>query len=157
MERDYKLEKETNINEILIHNFLDINHIMRLLYEGKASQSRILIVLYEKGTISQRDLTEYLEIKAGSVSEILSKLEKSKLISRKKNKKDHRIMEVKLTKKGKELAIQALEKRLDRHKQMFSCLDDEEKSELHFLLEKLTVDWNDRFNLVNTDSKYKEK
>ncbi len=150
MEKKYPIE-EINLNEILIHNFLDINHMMRMLYEGKASQSRILIVLYEYGVVSQKDLTEFLGIKSGSSSEILSKLEKSGLISRIKSEKDHRIMEISLTDKGKVFAKEALEKRQNRHNQMFKSLDNEEKALLNSLLTKLIDDWNNRFTFSNVD------
>ena len=59
-----------DINEKLVHGLLDINHMMRMLYEGKASQSRILIILYEQKVMTQKDLTEFLGIKPGSVSAI---------------------------------------------------------------------------------------
>ena len=59
-----------DINEKLVHGLLDINHMMRMLYEGKASQSRILIILYEQKVMTQKDLTEFLGIKPGSVNNI---------------------------------------------------------------------------------------
>lgn len=49
---------------------------MRFLYEGKGSQKRILIVLEDiGGCVTQRQLTERLGIRPGSVSEVIAKLE----------------------------------------------------------------------------------
>ena len=62
-------------NNKLIWNFRDIGHTMRQTYEGKGSQSRILIILNEAETITQRALTQQLGIQPGSASEVLGKLE----------------------------------------------------------------------------------
>ena len=63
-----------DINEKLIINLRDIGHMMRMQYEGKASQKRILIILSKLETITQNELTVRLGIQPGSVSEILTKL-----------------------------------------------------------------------------------
>lgn len=133
--------------ERLLHRLLDIGHMMRMLYEGKASQKRILIVLSEQKGISQKELTKYLGIQPGSASEILAKLEKAGLIVRTQSKKDHRGMEIILTEEGEKLAEEAVEQRKKRHEQMFACLTEEEKETLLSLLNKLCVDWESRFVL----------
>ena len=133
-------------NEELVHGLLDINHRMRMLYEGKASQSRILIVLYEQKVKNQKDLTELLGIKPGSASEILAKLERASLITRAHSEKDHRTMEIFLTDEGKKLAKEALERRRERHAQMFACLTEDEQKNLLALLKKLDADWAERFS-----------
>lgn len=143
----FNLEEDMDINEKLVHGLLDINHMMRMLYEGKASQSRVLIVLYEHKSMTQRDLTEFLGIKPGSVSEILAKLERAELITRIHSEKDRRTMEITLTDEGEKLAKEAFEKRRERHKQMFACLTEDEQNTLLLLLETLSEDWSERFSL----------
>jgi len=93
-----------DMNDKLIINLWNLGHMMRFLYEGKASQKRILIILSETETVTQRDLTERLGIKPGSASEILSKLEGAELILRTQNEADRRTIDVCLTDAGKELA-----------------------------------------------------
>ena len=85
-----KHAQEMDINKKLIINMRDLNHVMRSLYEGKASQQRILIILNEVGSITQRDLTMRLGIQPGSASEILSKLENAGLIQRAISETDRR-------------------------------------------------------------------
>lgn len=109
-----------DINDKLIINFRDLGHMMHFLYEGKASQKRILIILNESGTITQRDLTERLGIQPGSASEILSKLENSGLIIRIQNEDDRRTTNICLTDAGRKLAAEALAQRQKRHEEMFS-------------------------------------
>lgn len=129
----------------LIIFFRDINHVMRSLYEGKGSQKRILIVLLEEGTITQERLTKQLGIRPGSASEALAKLEKSGLIERVESLKDRRTADILLTDQGRMLAEEAVKQRRRRHKEMFSCLTDEEKDTLLSLLEKVNEDWAHRY------------
>lgn len=137
---------DADMNDKLIINLRDLGHIMRFLYEGKASQKRILIILNESETITQRDLTERLGIQPGSASEILSKLEGAGLIIRTQNEADRRTTDVCLTDAGRELATEALSQRRKRHEEMFSCLSEEEKQELLSLLERVCADWKARYS-----------
>lgn len=145
----YKMHKAhddaTDMNDKLIINLRDIGHMMRMLYEGKASQKRILIILDEVGKITQRDLTKRLGIQPGSASEILSKLESAGWMIRTPNETDHRTTDLSLTKSGQKLAKEALAQRKKRHEDMFSCLSEEEKQELLSLLEKICADWRSRY------------
>ena len=134
-----------DINDRLIISLRDLHHIMRSLYEGKASQKRILIILNESGEITQRYLTERLGIQPGSASEILSKLEGSGWIVRTQNESDRRTTDISLTDSGRKIAEEALRQRRERHEEMFSCLSEREKQELLSLLEKVRCDWKERY------------
>ena len=148
-ERRYEMRmahyQSTDMNDKLVINLRDLGHIMRFLYEGKASQKRILIILNELETITQRDLTEQLGIQPGSASEILSKLESSGLIIRTQNETDRRTTDVSLTDAGRELAAEAFAQRKKRHEEMFSSISEEEKKELLALLERIYADWRIRY------------
>lgn len=139
-------------NDKLIINFRDINHTMHFLYEGRGSQKRILIVLLEAVTITQRRLTKRLGIQPGSASEVLAKLEKGGLIMRKESMTDRRTTDITLTEKGEILAKEAAAQRKIRHEEMFSCLTEEEKSTLLTLLEKVNADWQERYQAVEEQS-----
>lgn len=132
-------------NDKLIINIRDLSRMMHMLYEGKASQKRILIILNETERITQRDLTERLGIQPGSASEILSKLEDAGWIKRVQNETDRRTTDVSLTESGRMLAGEVLEQRRKRHEEMFSCLSEEEKQELLSMLEKVSGDWRSRY------------
>lgn len=138
-----------DINDKLIINMRDLNHIMRLLYEGKSSQKRILIILNEVKSITQRDLTRRLGIQPGSASEVLSKLENRGLIVRTASKTDRRTTNITLTSQGTQLAVDAVKQRNQRHLEMFSCLSEKEKNQLLSLLEKINEDWAKRYQAVN--------
>ena len=133
-------------NGKLIINLRDVGHMMRGLYEGRGSQQRVLIVLNEMGgSVTQRMLTERLQIQSGSASEVIGKLESAGYIVRTVSEADRRNVEVTLTEKGREAAEEAKRKRQLRHEEMFLCLSETEKEELLVLLEKLSSDWEKRF------------
>lgn len=121
-------DQEADISQKLIINLREINHVMRSLYEGKRSQKRVLIVLKEVGTITQRELTERLGIQPGSASEVISKLEDAGSLSRVPSASDHRTMDIALTEQGRTLAETLLAQREKRHEEMFFCLSEEEKT-----------------------------
>ena len=143
----HRLERNlaANINDKLIMNLRDISHTMRSLYEGRGSQKRILIILHEVGKITQRALTEKLGIQPGSASEVIAKLESAELITRTPSESDRRTADIQLSDKGRELASQAVNQRRHRHEEMFSCLSEDEKTELLTLLEKINTDWEQRY------------
>ena len=143
----HRLERNlaANINDKLIMNLRDISHTMRSLYEGRGCQKRILIILHEVGKITQRALTERLGIQPGSASEVIAKLESAELITRTPSESDRRTADIQLSDKGRELASQAVNQRRRRHEEMFSCLSEDEKTELLTLLEKINTDWEQRY------------
>lgn len=144
-----------DINDKLIINMRDLNHILHYLYEGKASQKRILIILGEVKSITQRDLTMRLGIQPGSASEILSKLENAGLIMRTESETDRRTTNVSLTDKGAQMAQEAAGQRRQRHMEMFSCLSESEKNEMLLLLERINKDWTQRYQPDQAEHRHK--
>lgn len=134
-----------SVDSRLIINLRDISHTMRRLYEGKGSQKRVLMLLREAGTITQRELTARLGIQSGSASEVIAKLEHMGLIARVLSEEDRRTADISLTEEGRRQADEALEHRQQRHEEMFSALSSEEKAQLLSMLEKINVDWERRY------------
>lgn len=132
-------------NKELIINLRDLGHMIRFLFEGKGSQKRILIILYETGGMTQRELTERLGIQPGSVSEVLGKLQSAGLIQRSLSRTDRRTTDIQLTETGWIQAKEAAGQRRLRHQEMFSCLTEEEKNTLLEISEKLNAYWNSRY------------
>ena len=65
---------------------------------GHHGRGRILKVLLEKGTMTQSELQNIIDIRSGSLSEILGKIEEKELIIRERDENDKREKEVKLPK-----------------------------------------------------------
>lgn len=112
---------------------------------GKCSQDRIIMILYKKGEMTQRDLTDIVGIKSGSMSEILGKIEERGLICRVKSEEDKRSVNIVLTKEGEREARAVREKRSAMEEKMYECLTEEEKICLTELLEKLADAWRGDF------------
>lgn len=134
-----------NIEERIILNIRDISATMQALYEGKSSQKRVLIILFENGDISQRELTARLGIKPASVSELVTRIEENGYLTRKPSKVDRRIQILSLTDSGRTRAAEIKGKREKRHDEMFSSLSEEEKEEFLSYLERLNLDWDKKY------------
>jgi DNA-binding MarR family transcriptional regulator len=116
----------------------------RFLYDytgGKSGQRRVLMFLHH-GVLSQRDVQNKLQIKASSLSEMLSKMEKEGLLVRKRSQEDSRQILITLTKKGEKYSEEGMKLLDDMTEKLYDCLSDEERSELHRLMKKLLMHWD---------------
>ena len=123
----------------------DLYHLMRscghiLYHRGstKSSQAWILQILEKEGSIAQKNLQQMLKIKSGSVSEILTKLEKEDLIIRSRDEIDRRRVIISMTSKGSRQAHAYHEK-----KDWFAALDGLQQEQLKVLLRILLESWSD--------------
>ena len=137
--------KMAEIDERLLWNLGDAGHVIYHRSEERSSQKRILILLSKTGVITQRELTERLRVQSASSSEILTKMEQSGWICRTENGKDRRTMDVALTPEGEREAAAAEEQIKAAHREMFACLEEEEKESLLVILEKLNREWDIRY------------
>ena len=111
--------------------------------ESRGGQGRILSLLLKRGGISQRELMDIVSVRAGSLSEVLGKLEDSGYISRSPNEEDRRRVDIVLTPEGEAAAREADERRSAGRRAFFSPLSEEEKAQLNGLLDKLSenIEW----------------
>ena len=112
------------------------------VFDAKSSQNRIL--LSKTGSITQRELTEQLDIRPGSASEIIKKLESAGLITRQSNSEDRRTVNITLTDAGRARVEEINEKHGNANPAFFESLSEEEKQQLLVLLEKLAQSWKNR-------------
>lgn len=115
------------------------HHLLHRLGPRGKGQNRILRILAERGPISQKELTDLLQIQPGSMSEILAKLENRGLLTREKDPQDRRRIIVTLTREGQE-KLQGPEESWNA-KEAFSCLTGDEQEELTRLLARLLESW----------------
>lgn len=116
-------------------------HILYHRYPISMSQNRILLMLKREGPLKQKEILERLNIKPGSLSEIVSKVEAGGFVIRRKCKDDKRSFELILTEAGLTRA-NAFENELDEMaKEIFSSLEDVDKKELFRILGILEDKW----------------
>lgn len=132
-------------DEQLIESFLEIGREIRRIFDGKGSQSRILIILRMRVCVTQKELVKLLNIQPGSVSEVLKKLENAGLILKISNEVDGRLSDIVLTRQGRMEADKLIEQRCKKCEEMTAYLSDEEKEKLFFMIERLQEDWQHRF------------
>ncbi len=104
-----------------------------------AGQGRILAILLERSSMTQKELQEILQIQPGSISEILAKMEEKSLIRRQKSDGDRRRSVIELTATGRGEA--ELQERQDDGSPTFGALSEQEQKTLKSILWKLLESW----------------
>ena len=139
---------EESLDEQLVNAILDVGRDIRRLFEGKESQSRILMILRLHGAVTQKMLIQILHIQPGSASEILKKMEKAGLIIRVPNEMNRRASDIVLTRQGRSVSEKLIEQRRGRYREMMACLSEDEKVSLYSMLDRMKEDWQQRFRAV---------
>jgi DNA-binding MarR family transcriptional regulator len=143
----------------------DLFHLMRrcghVLYHSQDQnngQGRIVHILSVRGSISQHELQEILNIQPGSLSEIVGKLEAKGYLTKERDEKDQRRMILKVTALGRKSPEEKIY--LKCREELFQSLSENEQKEMKKLLRKLLSDWlkieertNDK-NDKNINEKY---
>jgi DNA-binding MarR family transcriptional regulator len=109
-----------------------------LYHQSHHSQQDVVLALLRQGPMTQKQIQEQLSIKAGSVSELISKLEARQLLVRARDEADRRRVVLTLTEKG-QLASLIHKERATQD--LFTAFSSEEKEQLSALLEKLLESW----------------
>ncbi|RGC50336.1 MarR family transcriptional regulator [Coprococcus catus] len=144
----FDLSFEESLDEQLVNAILDVGRDIRRLFEGKESQSRILMILRLHGAVTQKVLIQILHIQPGSASEILKKMEKAGLIIRVPNEMNRRASDIVLTRQGRSVSEKLIEQRRGRYREMMACLSEDEKVSLFSMLDRMKEDWQHRFRAV---------
>ena len=136
---------ELPLGDKLLVMLSKLSRLSRSAFDGKTSQNRILHLLMDEGAMTQRELTEHLDIQPGSASEVMKKLENAGLISRTVSESDRRAVDVRLTADGVAKAEEYMQQRAQRINEMFSCLSADEQQLLLSFLERLGENWSQRY------------
>lgn len=120
-------------------------HYMHFHGGGVSGKAPIICLLAKQpgGEMSQQELGMHFDLKPGSLSEILSKLELNGLIERSRNPKDRRQLTIRLTETGRENARIDQAARIRFREQAFGALTHDEREQLAEMLEKIRVTWEE--------------
>ena len=119
-------------------------HYMHFHGGGRSGKDPMLCMLAKNGgTMSQQQLGCRFELKPGSLSEILSKLESTGLIERTRDPKDRRQLFVRLTPEGQAAAHAAEQERERFRQQAFLCLSPDEQEMLDDMLSRIRTHWEE--------------
>ncbi len=121
-------------------------HYRKTSYRGRIKALEILKEAGQEG-LGQKELAVVMDIQAGSLSELLQKMENDSLIIRTKDNHDKRNSIVYATQYGLEQLIIMTEERKQRASEMFAVLTDTEKQQLDHILNKLNEDWQGKWHM----------
>ena len=99
------------------------------------TQYIVMLVVWEMGTVSVRDLGRQLYLDSGTLTPVLKTLEQQQLITRERSKQDERVLLVTATAKGVALREEALAQQPDMA--LNTGLSAEEEAQLAELLCKV--------------------
>ncbi|MGL5616031.1 MAG: MarR family winged helix-turn-helix transcriptional regulator [Sarcina sp.] len=112
-----------------------------------AGQPPLLFSLMKNEVLSQKEIAEKLNIKPATVNVMVKRLEKTGLVEKSKDEVDLRISRIRLTTKGQETCLEAMDTMAKMSKKIFQCLTEDEEETLKILLNK--VNENMKKNLEN--------
>ena len=129
-------------DERLAHNLRRCFGHLRHHAEDKGSQRRVLFLLRRHGSMTQKELLQTMDVRAGSLSELLSKLEAKGCITKEKCESDKRNYNVTITEAGLALLEELQQQYNASIVALLSGISEEDKTELNRLLEKLHDSWS---------------
>jgi DNA-binding MarR family transcriptional regulator len=111
----------------VMHMSMEQIRILFEQYDLKPGQAGILFMLSHEGEMSQREMATLMNVTPPSITTAIQKMEKIKLIKRKLDDKDQRIMRLSLTEKGKECVKYTKEVTVKMDEILFRDMSQEEK------------------------------
>ncbi|OUN46304.1 MarR family transcriptional regulator [Collinsella sp. An7] len=128
----------------LLHGLGFCGHYMHFHGGGMSGRAPIICFIAKRGgDVSQQELGASFELKPGSLSEVLNKMEVAGLIERERNPEDRRQLTIRLTEAGVEQARLEQESRTRFRSEAFTCLTDAEKLELLGMLRRIRTRWEE--------------
>ncbi len=97
----------------------------------------VLELLLEKEKCKMGEVAKTLNLSMSAITSIVDKMIDAAMVSRERSTEDRRVVEVELTKKGKEIAKRVSKEREDMANDLFSVLTKEERKEYLRLLKKV--------------------
>lgn len=138
------------MNQELYEKWIKLMHTNHMVWRKKFSdkngiqgQGRILRILAKNNdNLSQKELAAKAEVRPASLSEVLERLERAKLITRQRDHKDKRILRVSLTDAGEKIVKENGQQWAEFNRTLLGDLDEQEQKELLHLTDKLqqTID-----------------
>lgn len=118
------------------------------MMDGKG---RLLTVLKTKDGLTQRELSEALDIRPSSVGELLRKLEANDLVIRQNNDADRRVMNVYLTESGRKLIEDSPAVHTEIQVNVLNDISEEEKEVFTRVLTKMIISLEEKYPMHVVD------
>ncbi|WP_379969005.1 MarR family winged helix-turn-helix transcriptional regulator [Ectobacillus sp. sgz5001026] len=119
------------------HRLMDISNRSAQSYGLNPTEFAVLEILYHKGTLALQQIGDKILITSGSITYVVDKLEKKKLVKRNPCKEDRRVIYAELTDAGKQLMDDIFPSHELLLHESLTMLNSEEKDQLLTLLKKV--------------------
>ncbi len=117
-------------------------HYIHVNGGGRSGRAPIICALRKRGgEMPQRELMNMFDLKAGSLSEVLAKVERDGLIERTRDPQDRRQLIVRLTAEGEAQADLEQARRERFRANALTCLTADEKSQFEDMLARIKEHW----------------
>lgn len=157
-------------NQSLIKQLFHFNSLVQHYYgthfknwghfdNPQRGQAHVLTILRSQPEMTQKELRNLLNVRNQSLGELLTKLERQGYITRCQSDCDRRIMNIKLTEIGREVADK-LQNKIDSINAIFDCLNNGEKEIFYKLMQTLISEmeqYADTLASENQDGPVKEE
>ncbi|MEM7319521.1 MAG: MarR family winged helix-turn-helix transcriptional regulator [Pseudomonadota bacterium] len=100
-------------------------------------QFPILLELWQKDGVSQRDLLKNLDIEQATLANTLNRMERDGLIIRKRNPSDARVQQIWLTAKARDIQVRAYQAANDQNQAALKALSEAERTQLMIIMRKV--------------------
>lgn len=101
------------------------------------SQAHLLRLLLTEDGLTQKDLSDKLQIRPASLGELVNKLQQNGYVEKRANEKDKRVSNVYITEEGRRVTEDVVQKRKEFVQNIFSGLSEDEVNQLSVLIDKL--------------------
>ncbi|MFJ5769390.1 MarR family winged helix-turn-helix transcriptional regulator [Psychrobacillus sp. NPDC093180] len=106
-------------------------------YNMHMSEFMVLEALYSKGKQTVRQISNAVLINSGSITYVMDKLERKKLLERIDCKEDRRVVYIQITEDGKRIMDDIFPKHQLVIEEIFSCISNQEKEVFINLLKRV--------------------
>ena len=135
-------QDEEPLSRRILHDLGFFGHYLHVHAGGRSGKQHILAKLHQAGgRLSQRELQERSHISSAALSEVLSKLEMERLVTRSRSDEDRRQMDITLTEEGVTQAIMRKREFEAFESECLSCLSEDERIQLLEMLDRLAELW----------------
>ena len=135
-------QQDPSISYELINELRSCGHFLHYRMGGRTGRRRVLLILSDHDTLLQRELQEILEVKSGSLSEIIISMEADGLVEKVRSSEDGRQYFLKLSPEGKKQAELSRKEYETQVEKLVSCLSEKQKSDLCRLLKIVLTHWS---------------
>ena len=119
-------------------------HYIHIHGGGRSGRAPIICALLKHGdAMPQRELMNMFDLKAGSLSEVLAKIERDGLIERTRDPQDRRQLIVRLTEEGHAQAALEQQAREEFRAQALTCFSVDERTQFEDMLARVVAHWKE--------------